>query len=95
MAVVRSGDEMAMPGEQGVLAHDGRDLLEHASPHALRLGRQADALVVGEPKTPRTELLPKDTILSLEIINDLALLLVDPPGERDNEKVKRVRNRNH
>src|SRR5262249_7133689 len=47
MAVVLSGDEMAMPGEKGVRAHNGRDLLEHASPRALRLGSQANALVVG------------------------------------------------
>src|SRR5262249_31716725 len=32
MTVVLSGDEMAMPGEQGVRAHDGFDLPEHARP---------------------------------------------------------------
>jgi hypothetical protein len=46
--------------------------------HALRLAGQPNALVVGESETTRTELLSKDAILGLEILNDFALLLVDP-----------------
>ena len=95
MAVVLLGDEMPMPREQGVRAHDRFDLLEHAAPQALRLGGQPNALVVGEPETARTELLSKDAILGLEIVDDLALLLVDPAGQGDEEKPQRVRNRNH
>ena len=71
---------MPMPGEKGVRAHDGFKLLEHAAPHALRLGGQPNALVVGEPETARTELLSKDAILGLEIVDHLALLLAEPAG---------------
>src|SRR5262249_42628889 len=95
MAVVLPGDEMPMPGEQGVRAHDGFELLEHAVPQTLRLGGQPNALVVGEPGTALTELLSKDAILGLEIVDHLALLLVDPAGQGDEEKPQRVRNWNH
>ena len=80
MAVVLSGDEMAVPREQGVRAHDGFDLLEHVAPHPLRLGGQPNALVVGEPEAARTELFSKDAILGLEIVDHLALLLAEPAG---------------
>jgi hypothetical protein len=86
------GDEMAVPREQGVRAHDGFDLLAHAAPHALRLGSQTDALGIGEPETTRTELLSKDTILGLQILNHLALLLVDPAGQSDEEEPQWRRN---
>ena len=52
----------------------------------MALGSQLDALVVGESETRRTDLLSKDAILGLEIINHLALLLVDPAGQSDEEE---------
>ena len=89
-AVVLPRDEMPMPGEEGVGAHDRLELLEHAASQAFRLGRQSNALIVGEPETARTELLSKDAIFSLEIIDHLALLLVDPAGQGDEQKPQRV-----
>jgi hypothetical protein len=80
---------------RGIRAHDGFELLEYAAPQALRLGGQPNALVVGEPETARTQLLSKDAILGLEIVDDLALLLVDPAGEGDEEKPQRLRIRKH
>jgi hypothetical protein len=41
------------------------------------------------------KLLSKDTILGLEIVDHLALLLVDPAGHGDYEKLERMRNRSH
>jgi hypothetical protein len=88
LAVVLPGDEMPMPGEQGVRAHDRSDLTERSATQLLRLGGQPNALVVGEPETPRPELLSKDAILGLEIVDHVALLLVDPAGQRDEEKLQ-------
>ena len=53
------------------------------------------ALIVGKPEPAGTELLSKDAILGLEIVDHLALLLVDPAGQGDEEKPQRVRNRKH
>jgi hypothetical protein len=41
---------------------------------------QANPLIVGEPESPRSELLAEHAILLLQIVDDVALLLVDPAG---------------
>jgi len=79
--------------QERVRAHDGADFLEHAPPQVLRLSRQADALIVGEAQPTRAELPAEDAVLGLEIVDDLALLLVDPACERENEESERVRQR--
>ena len=57
VAVVFPRDELPMPCQEGIRAHDGSDLLEHSPPHVLRLGGQANALIVGEAQSARSELL--------------------------------------
>ena len=84
-----------MPCQERVRAHDGADFLEHAPPQMLRFGGQADALIVGEAQPTRAELLAEHAVLGLEIVDDLALLLVDPACERDNEEPEWVRQRKH
>ena len=59
------------------------------------LGGQANALIVGEAQPARAELLAEHPILGLEIVDHVALLLVDPAGQGDEEKPQRVRSRNH
>jgi hypothetical protein len=77
VAVVFPGDELPMPCQEGIRAHDGSDLLEHSPPQVLRFGGQANALIVGEAQSARSELLAEHAVLRLEIIDHLALLLVD------------------
>jgi hypothetical protein len=78
-----------------ILSSDSADFLEHAPPQVLCFGGQADALIVGEAQPTRAELFAEDAILGLEIVDDLALLLVDPACERDHEEPERVRQRRH
>jgi hypothetical protein len=61
----------------------------------LRLGGQSNALVVGESQPSRPELLSKHAILRPEIVDHLALVLVDPAGQGDKEKLERMRERSH
>ena len=86
VAVVLAGDQRAMPGEQGVWGHDGPDLCEGAPAEFLGLRGQAHALIVCEPHASWTELLPQDAVLLLEIVDHVALLLMDPARYRDEEK---------
>ena len=86
---------MTMPREKGVRAHDRFEPGGARRALRLRLGSQPNALVVGESETTGTELLSKDAILRLEIINYLALVLVDPACQGDKEKPQRVRDRDH
>ena len=46
-------------------------------------------------KTARTELLSEDAILFLEIVDDVALLLVDPPSNGDDEALQGLWKRKH
>ena len=86
---------MTMPREKGVRAHDRFEPGGARRALRLRLGGQSNALVVGEPETTRTELLSKDAILCLKIINHLALPVVDPACQGDKEKPQRVRDPDH
>jgi hypothetical protein len=78
MAVVFAGDQMSMPREQGVRADNGADFPEHPSRQELGFGGQANALIVGEAPPARAELRAEYAILGLEIVDHVALLLVDP-----------------
>jgi hypothetical protein len=71
--------QVSMSTEQGAGAYNGADFPELASAQVFRLGRQPHALVVSESQ-PSSELLLEPAILSLEILDHLALLLVDPAG---------------
>jgi hypothetical protein len=95
LAVVFPGDQVAMPGEQGVGAHNGSDLAENSPTQILCLGGQSHTLIVGESQSSRSELLSEDAILRPEIVDDIALVLVDPAGEGNNEKLERMRERRH
>jgi hypothetical protein len=61
----------------------------------LGFGRQSSALKVGEPDTSGPELFPQHAVLFLKIIDDIALLLVHPTGERDENEPQRVRQWGH
>ena len=86
VAVVLPSDQRPMPREQGVRRHDGPHLLQHASTECVGFRGQADSLIVGEPEPPRSELLTENAILLLQIVDDVALLLVDPAGQRDQKE---------
>ena len=62
-------------------AHNGSDLLEQPLAQMLRLGGQPHALIVSESEPARAELLPEYTILRLQVVDHLALLLVDQPAK--------------
>ena len=80
VAVVFSRDQLPMPGEQGVRAHNGADLPEDPPAQVFRLGGQANALIVGASQPPRPELLAEHPILRLEILDHLALLRLIQPA---------------
>ena len=77
-----------MPREQRIRRDDGPN--RRKCPPAERLGfrGQADALIVGESHPPGAELLPQHAVLGLEIVDDIALLLMDPAGQRDEENTQ-------
>ena len=86
VAVVLPSDQRPMPREQGVRRHDGPHFLQRASTERVGFRGKADTLIVGEPEPPRSELLAQDAILLLQVVDDVALLLVDPAGQCDQKE---------
>jgi len=80
-----------MPREQGVRADNGADFPEHPPRQELSFGGQANALIVGEAQPARAELRAEHAILGLEIVDHVALLLVDPARQGHNEELERIR----
>ena len=80
-----------MPAELGVGCDQRVDLSESLASEGLGLRGQAAALRVREAQTLGRELFPKDAVLFLELVDDVALLLVDPAGHGDDEDLQRVR----
>lgn len=84
-----------MPGEQGVRRHDRGDVSQHASPKCSGFRGEPSALMVREAQTPGPELFPQDAVFLLQIVDDIALLLVHPTGDRDQDELQRMRQRGH
>ena len=75
-----------MPREQGVRGHDGPHLRQHSPTECEGFRGQADPLIVRKPEPPRSELLTENAILLLQIVDDVALVLIDPAGQRDEQE---------
>ena len=75
-----------MPAQKGVGGDQCLEVLARPTAEGLGLRGQASALGVSEPDPPRTE---------LGIVDEVPLLLVDPPGERDDEELQGLRKRRH
>jgi hypothetical protein len=59
------------------------------------LGSQTNALIVSEAQPPRSELFSEHTVLLPEVVDHIALLLMDPAGDRHKQKSQRMRQRRH
>lgn len=64
-------------------------LTKRAPTEGLGLRGQATPLGVGEAEPAGGELFAQHSILCLEIVDDVALLLVDPAGHGDDEELQR------
>ena len=84
-----------VPGQQRVGRHNRGDIPQDAASECPGFRRESTALVVREPQTSGPELFPQDAVLFLEIVDDIALLLVHPTGERDQDEPQRMRQRGH
>ena len=88
-AVVLPGDQVSAPPENRVRCHNAADL-EKRLPSELAASRsEASALAVGESDPLLTDLFSEYLVLSLQVIDHLLLLAVDPSGGHDHEQVPR------
>nr|WP_275942121.1 hypothetical protein [Haliangium ochraceum] len=86
-AVVLLGDEVAISAQDRVGRDDAGVLAEQLATEGFALDCEATALRIGEAKASIAELLAEGAVLGLEILDELALLAVDPAGDGDPEDV--------
>jgi hypothetical protein len=84
-----------VPRQQRVRRDDRGELPQQPSPQRPSLRGEPTALIVGEPQPPGAGLFAQDAVLFQEIVDDVALLLVDPAGERDQHELQWMRRRRH
>jgi hypothetical protein len=84
-----------VPRQQRVRRHDRRELSQEPSSQRPGFRGEPTARVVGEPQAPGADLFPQDTVFFLKVVDDLALLLVHPTGERDQDELEWMREGRH
>ena len=82
---------MSIPAEDCVGRDDASHLLEHLPTQGLTLHREAAPLVVIQTESSTTELLSKNAVLLLQVVDDRELATVYPAGEQQEKEVERVR----
>ena len=73
--------QLAVPSEDRVGGHDGRDLPQDPSAESATVRREASALVVGEPGAAPLHLLFQDAVFRHQVLDDVLLMAVDPSRE--------------
>ena len=90
-AVVLGGDQGSVPCQQRVRRHDRGELAQQPSTECPGLRGEPTTLIVREAQASGSKLRAQDAVLFLQIVDDVALLLVDPTGERDQDELQRMR----
>ena len=89
-AVVLLGDQLSMPGEQGLRCHDSGHFRQDGPPQPLGLGGQPATLIVVQAKSLAAELFPEHSIFLPQILNCVQLALAHPARHGDQQKAERV-----
>ena len=89
-AIVFPGDQLPVPGQQGLRRDDRRDFPEDATPEHPGLGSQAPTLIVVQTEAFGSQLLAQYPVFFAEIVDRVALLLAQPTGYGNHEQSKRV-----
>jgi hypothetical protein len=73
--IVLPGDQLPVSDQAGFRRDDCRDFPKNVSAQLFGLGCQAPALIVVQPETLVSELLPEHPVLFVEVTDRVALLL--------------------
>jgi len=95
VALVFAGDELAVPGQERFRLDQNGQFVKHPAAQFLGLDRHATALAVVQAQPSSAELFPKNSVFLLKAVDDLLLLLVQPPCEGNQQQSKRIHSRAH
>ena len=74
------GDQAAVPSEDRVGRHDGRDLPQDPSAESASPRREAPALVIGQPEAAPLQLLLQDAVLLYQVLDNVLLVTMTHPA---------------
>ncbi len=87
-AVVLPGDQAPVPAQDGLGSDDASDLFKDLAAQDLAFDSEAATLIIAQTEASIAQLLAKDVVLLKEVLDDVALLAVDPGGEGDEEELE-------
>jgi len=94
-AIIFPRDQSAMPGQQRLRRDQRGQFVKNPSAQFLGPDRQASTLVIVQAQPSVAELFPKNSVLFLEVVDDILLLLVQPAREGNHQQSKRIQSRAH
>ena len=83
-----AGDELPVPSQQRVRRDDCRDLAQSRTAQPVGARGKFPPVVIGEPEAPPAQLPPQDSILLDQVSQHLALPLVQPAGNRQQQHLE-------
>jgi hypothetical protein len=84
-----------MPTQDGIGANDCRDFHQRFATQYFPLDGQTPALIIAKQNPFLTEFFSEHFIFGLQIINNILLFAVDPPGQDEEEQLPRLQNEVH
>jgi hypothetical protein len=85
-ALLPSGDQRPVPTNQRVRGYDRSDIEKRLTADLLGLDGQPSSLGVSEEQALVTEVLPKNPVLFLQILDHILLTAIHPAGQGCQEK---------
>jgi hypothetical protein len=77
-----------VPAQDRFRRDDVGELVEHATAEGHAAHREPTPIVVGESQASLAKLLPEDSVLIKEVVEDPLLVAVQPAGEDDGQDVE-------
>ena len=87
-SVVLLRDEIAVPAQDRVGRRDACELAQQFSAKRFTLHGEATTLGVREAQAAAAEFLSQNTVLRLQVVDDVLLLAIHPPGEGEEEELQ-------
>jgi len=86
--VVLPGDQASIPAQDSFRSDDASDLFKDLAAQDLAFDGEATALIIARAEALVAQLLAEDAVLLKEVLDEVALLAVDPGGEGDKEELE-------
>ena len=88
MAIVFLGDQLTMSSQQGIRCRQSGDLFQQLAAQPFGADRESTALVIMEAQPTLPELLPENSVLLWQILDDLLPALIHPASNRHQQELK-------